>query len=79
MKRTITKAICILSFFVMLSFGAVNVSASTGACSIPSCRPRIQYAVSATAPSVTAPTAQPEDSFSLASFLMELWMGFLYL
>lgn len=90
MKKQIVKSISILSLFVMLSGSAINVSASGGTCSVPSCRPRQNVAASAAAQDVTqtstqdsggraaAPTAQPEDSFSFAFLLMRL-MSFLRL
>jgi hypothetical protein len=85
MKKQIAKTISILSLFVMLSAGAVNVSASS--CS--SCRHH--YNVSATAPTAipapvqdpggqeTLPIAQPENSLSFASFLAPWALTFLSL
>jgi hypothetical protein len=92
MKKHIAKTISILSLFLALSAGAVNVSAFPGgACSVPSCWPRPTYAVSASAPDVTpasaqdpagqetVPSAPPEDSFSFAFFLVPWALTFLYL
>jgi hypothetical protein len=83
MKKQIAKTISILSLFVMLSAGAVNVSASS--CS--SCRHH--FAVSASAPNAIEapvqdpggqeplPIAQPENSFGFVSFLTPWALTFL--
>lgn len=87
MKKQIARTISTLSLIVLLSGGAINVSASGGACSIPSCRPRPE-AVPAPAKDVTqvstqdlrgqetAPTAQPDKSFSFAFLLVRWAMSF---
>jgi hypothetical protein len=81
MKKQIV-AISILVLFLMLSNGAVNVSAGGGTCSIPSCRPRAQAVSPAPndvtqasaqdpADQQTVPTTQAENSFSL--ILLTVW------
>ena len=55
MKKHFAKTIAILSLFVALSVGAVNVSTG-GGCS--TCKPTAQYAVSASAQNATQPPAQ---------------------
>jgi len=55
MKKHFAKTIAILSLFVALSVGAVNVSAG-GGCS--TCKPTAQYAVSAAAQTTNSADAQ---------------------
>ena len=88
MKKQIA-AISILILFLMLSSGAVNVSAGGGTCSIPSCRPKAQDAL-APKPGVTlAPAqdpsgnqtlspAQAQDSFGLVLLAVRWAMSFPY-
>ena len=88
MKKQIAKTISILSLLLVLSVGAVNVSAFP-ICSTPNCRTSSVKAASAqnvarvTARDPrgqeTAPTAQAENSFTFAFFLVRLAMSFLYL
>ncbi len=80
MKKQIAKTVSILTLFVALSAGSVNVSAGGGACSIPSCRPRPE-AVSTpplkmTQTSAQDPNAQPENSSNLASMFMRWALSF---
>ena len=90
MKKQIARTISTLSLIVLLSGGAINVSANGGACSIPSCRPQLQ-AVPASPKDVTkaatqdpgsrqpAPTGQPDNSSSFAFMLMRWAMSFRYM
>ena len=88
MKKQIAKSISILSLLLVLSVGAVNVSAFP-ICSTPICLGRAAKSASAQnvkpVPAQDAggqeivPTAQAEISFSFAFFLVRLAMSFLYL
>jgi hypothetical protein len=53
MKKQIAKSISILSLLALLSVGAINVYASGGTCSVPSCRPRQNVAAQAITPETT--------------------------
>jgi hypothetical protein len=85
MKKQIAKTISILSLFVMLSVGSVNVSAGGSVCSIPSCRPRsfvsestvTQGAAHDPEGQAPAPSAQSESSYTFAFFLAQWAMYFL--
>ena len=88
MKKQIA-AISILVLFLMLSSGAVNVSAGGGTCSIPSCRPRTQ-AVSTSPKDASQASAQAaggqqnalsapaENSLSIVLLAVRWAMGFPY-
>lgn len=84
MKKQIVKTISILGLLAVMSVNAVNVSASGGTCSVPSCRPkpsivqneeRVEDRIS----KEKASTVQSDDSLSLVSFLEQLAMDFLAL
>ena len=90
MKKQIAKSISTVSLLVLLSGSAVNVYASGGTCSVPSCRPKKNIAMPTTtldvtpsstqnpAGQVTATTALPEDVFSFALFMARWVVSFSY-
>jgi hypothetical protein len=89
MKKQIAKSISILSLLVLLSGGAINVYASGGTCSVPSCRPRVNIAAPSTTPDVAKLSEQelyeqelvfseqPEDIFGFGYFLAQWVLNFL--
>jgi hypothetical protein len=89
MKKQIAKSLSILSLFTLFSMGAVNVFASGGTCSVPSCRPRVNIAAPASEPDLAKLTEPvryepevefsepPEDFFSFGYFLAQWALNFL--
>lgn len=90
MKKQIAKSISILSLLALLSVGAINVYASGGTCSVPSCRPRQNVAAQAITPEVTRLSEpglyeqelvfseQPGDFFGFGYFLVQWALNFLH-
>ena len=80
MKKQIAKTVSILTLFLALSAGEVNVSAGGGTCSIPSCRPQPEavstHPLKMTQTSAQDPNAQPENSSNLASMFMRWALSF---
>jgi hypothetical protein len=91
MKKQIVKSLSILCLLVLLSGNAVNVLASGGTCSVPSCRPKQNIAAPETAPSMMPmpaqlpasqakqPAASPKGSFNFTFFLAQWMMSYLSL
>jgi hypothetical protein len=91
MKKQIAKSIPILSLLALLSVVPVNVYATGGTCSVPSCRPKQNIAAPAITPDVTrlpkpelyeqetSITEQTPDRFDFDYFLAGWAVRFLYL